>query len=55
MYSIYYHELQRFCEEASADEDGSTEAKEQLLKFQIPLGFGSEQLLETDPATRYRE
>ena len=33
-------------------EDDTKEAKEQLLKFQIPLGFGSEQLLETDPASR---
>ena len=32
--------------------DDTKEGKQQLLKFQIPLGLGSEQLLETDPATR---
>ena len=33
-------------------DDDTKEGKQQLLKFQIPLGLGSEQLLETDPATR---
>ena len=27
--------------------------QQQLLSFQIPLGLGAAQLLETDPATRF--
>ena len=33
-------------------EDTADAKQEQLLKFQIPLGFGASQLLETAPETR---